>query len=297
MGRALLGRGELRLGLAFFAVAGCDAAVGGAFGTWLPFALPVAALVVAWPWLGRTRAAPALLDWLPFPLVILTYEMLHALVPAVRPGSLLDPTLEAADRALLGDHAGVLLEPLVTRPLTVLLACAYASYYVLPAALAVRWWRRDRRAFRELMVGETGALFVGYLGYLFLPALGPHAALPPSTFGVPLEGDFIGAAIRSLNGAHGGAFPRDAFPSLHTANAVTLVLMAWRHERRTLAVCAPLAAGIVAATVYLRFHYVMDVLAGAALAIAFQPVAVWIVRNEQAPGARLQSDAHPESER
>src|SRR5262249_13079513 len=144
-------------------------------------------------------------------------------------------------------------------------------YYPLTIGVAVWFYAKRRRvAFREYVVGEIGALFIGYLGYLLLPALGPHAYLPAATWTVPLDGDFIGPAVRSLNANHGGAFPPAAFPSLHTANAVTILLVTWRHDRRAFATCLVPALGLVAATVYLRWHYVVDVAAGAALAVAWQ---------------------------
>jgi membrane-associated phospholipid phosphatase len=269
---ALVSRVEVRIGLAFWAVVGATAALQGAFWAWAPYAAPVVALVLAWPILAKRRRAEFVLDWLPLPLVVFTYEMLHRVVPLCWRGTI-DPTLADADRALFGDHAAVLLEPIVSRPLTFVLACSYAAYYPLTIGVAVWFYARGHRtAFREYVAGEIGALFIGYLGYLFLPAIGPHAWLPHSTWRVALDGDFIGPAVRSLNANHGGAFPRDAFPSLHTANAVTILLVTWRHDRRVFLVCLIPCAGLVAATVYLRWHYVVDVFAGAALAVAWQAV-------------------------
>ncbi len=274
-------RAEVAAGLAFWIVAGSTAAACGAGLTFLPYAVPVLALACAWPFVRAARWSPVLIDWLPLPLVVLTYGMLHAVVPACWEATI-DGSLASADRALFGDHLGVVLEPFTSTPLTLLMAICYASYYVVPVALAWRWWRRDRLAFRELMIGEVGALFVGYLGYLFLPAVGPHAHLPAATFGAALEGDFIGAAIRALNARHGGVFPRDAFPSLHTANAVTALIVVWRRERRLFVACAPVLGGLIVATMYLRFHYAVDVLAGAALAVAWHALVVRLVAVESA---------------
>jgi membrane-associated phospholipid phosphatase len=277
---ALVSRVEVRIGLAFWIVAGTAAALTGAFWEWLPYAAPVGALVLAWPLVARRTWAGAVLDWLPLVLVVFTYEMLHRVVPGCWQGTI-DPWLENADRAVLGNNAGVLLEPLVARPLTTLMACFYAAYYPLTISLAVWLSRRgSRAAFREYCAGAIGSLFIGFLGYLFLPALGPHAFLPPGTWSVPLDGDFIGPAIRSLNANHHGVFPRDAFPSLHTANAVTVLLVARRHDRRAFAVYLVPCLGLIAATVYLRWHYVIDVAAGAALAVAWQPFARRAVAGE-----------------
>jgi membrane-associated phospholipid phosphatase len=281
----LVSRVEVRLGLAFWLVAGVAAALTGAFWDWLAYAAAPIALVAAWPVLRRQAWAEFVLDWLPLPFVVFTYEMLHRVVPVCWRGTF-DAPFAAADRTILGDHAAVLLEPIVSRPLTTAMACFYASYYPLTISLAVWFYvRRRRTAFREYCAGEVGALFIGYLGYLFLPTLGPHAALPAETWSVPLDGDFIGPAIRALNGNHHGAFPRDAFPSLHTANAVTILLVTWRHDRRLFGVYLVPCLGLVAATVYLRWHYAVDVAAGAALAVAWQAFVPRFVARESAPDA------------
>lgn len=284
-GPALTSRVEVRLGLAFWVVAGTAAALHGAYWDWLLYAAPVGAVVAMWPVLRRKPWAGIVLDWLPPPLVVYTYEMLHRVVPLCGRATI-DGALASADQSLLGGHAGVLLAPIVSRPMTLLMACFYAAYYPLTIGMGVWFFATGRRtAFREYVAGITGALSIGFLGYLFLPALGPHAWLPSSTWPVALEGDFIGPAIRSLNANHLGAFPRDAFPSLHTANAATILLVAWRHDRRAFAVFLLPCLGLIAATVYLRWHWVVDVAAGAALAVAWQAmVPRFVAREEQAAG-------------
>ena len=280
-------RVELRIAAAFWVAAGTTSLLCGSFVDWLPYAVPVGGVALLWPIVRRKAWAPRLLEWLPFPLVLVTYDMLHAVAGRCWNWTL-DPWLRGVDRALFGTDVAKALEPLVAPPLTTFLAACYASYYVVLLAVGVRWYLQGRRlAFREFMVAETGALFVGYFGYLFLPAIGPHVYFHASEFTVPLTGDFIGPVIRSRALQHGGLNPRDAFPSLHTANAVTLLLMAWRHERRLLWFVTVPMLGLIVATVYLRFHYVADVLAGAALAVAWQFATIALVRREA--GARGRS--------
>ena len=276
----LVSRVEMRLGIAFWVVAGTAAALTGAFAEFVLYASPIAAFVVLWPMLRRREWMNPVLDWAPLPFVVYTYEMLHRVVPACWRGTI-DAPLAAADVAIFGNQAAVLLEPIVSRPLTTLMACFYAAYYPLMISLAAWLYASRRRtAFREYTAGAVGSLFIGYLGYLFLPALGPHAWLPSSTWSVPLSGDFIGPAIRSLNANHGGCFPRDAFPSLHTANAVTVLLLTWRHHRGAFRIYLVPCLGLIAATVYLRWHYVVDVAVGAALAVAWQAVVPRFVSRE-----------------
>ena len=69
--------------------------------------------------------------------------------------------------------------------------------------------------------------------------------------------------MSARGGARGGAFP-----SAHVSGAVVVSLVAWRHQRRLAYLLVPLTGSVMVATVYGRFHYALDALAGAALAIA-----------------------------
>jgi membrane-associated phospholipid phosphatase len=52
------------------------------------------------------------------------------------------------------------------------------------------------------------------------------------------------------------------------SGAVVVSLVAWRHQRRLAYLLVPITGSVMIATVYGRFHYVLDTLAGAVLAIA-----------------------------
>jgi membrane-associated phospholipid phosphatase len=61
---------------------------------------------------------------------------------------------------------------------------------------------------------------------------------------------------------------RDCFPSLHTGISVVMLVYVWRYRRKWLWLYGPMTFLIVWSTMYLRFHYGIDVIAGAALATA-----------------------------
>jgi len=51
------------------------------------------------------------------------------------------------------------------------------------------------------------------------------------------------------------------------SGAVVVILVAWQRQRRLAYLLAPVTGGLLIATVYGRFHYVLDTIAGASLAI------------------------------
>ena len=63
---------------------------------------------------------------------------------------------------------------------------------------------------------------------------------------------------------------RAAFPSLHAAVSLVALVYAWRYVRAWFWVLLPFVLGLWVSTIYLRHHYVVDLLAGWLLA----PVAV-----------------------
>ncbi|HWC64673.1 MAG TPA: phosphatase PAP2 family protein, partial [Thermoanaerobaculia bacterium] len=64
----------------------------------------------------------------------------------------------------------------------------------------------------------------------------------------------------------------DAFPSGHTMITVFCLLVAWRDTRKLFRAWLPIATLLVVSTIYCRFHYVVDVLAGLSLAFLALPL-------------------------
>src|SRR5204863_7555967 len=86
------------------------------------------------------------------------------------------------------------------------------------------------------------------------------------------------------------AAPRDVFPSLHVAISSIVLYYAWRRGRIWFGVALPLVLANWLSTLYLRYHYLVDVMAGWITAIAAIALAAWILRIE---AAVLRSKARP----
>jgi hypothetical protein len=173
-----------------------------------------------------------------------------------------DETLYALDRALFQETPAVFCQSLTVPWLTDLLSACYLSFhiYLQLAVLHVLWRPLDAGVRFSIYLFTTYA--VGFLGYLLMPAMGPWKAFP-QLFATPLTG----GALTELNAwvVSRGSSVYDVFPSLHLL--VTLVLLDhdWREVRRRFWIMLLPAVGLAFATIYLRYHYAVDLIAGGLL--------------------------------
>ena len=236
---------------------------------WVPApALPLAslaAMALSIVGLARVRGRSPVLG---IAHAFVALPVLAGLVNAVGPA--IESVNPARYDAALSSLDARLFGPLVAhwtyalgRPdwLTDAAAIAYLSYYVLPVAFAAALWRSGRHAeFERLVYSLSAVLLVSYAAYFVAPASGPRfSSLASAGGGVPATAlrAFLHVCERN---------ELDAFPSGHTATSLVFLAEAWALFPRRRALLLLSVAAIVFSTVYLSLHYVIDVVAGAALA-------------------------------
>ncbi len=225
-------------------------------------------------------------------VVIESYLMLRDLLPLLRSGSL-DDVLLKIDLAVFGFEPAFWLERFNTRLIVEYFSFFYFSYFfVIGTYLVVMLWLlRPGRATSEYAIGSFLVLCVGQLGYLLVPGTGPihHFA---DQFQGPIHGGFFWRCVCDTVAA-GGAL-RDIFPSLHTAVPTWYALFSWTQARRDrrwrwpAMVCSWFALNIIISTMVLRWHYLIDVIAGLGLALAVSfaapRLAEWEARRRRRQG-------------
>jgi len=203
--------------------------------------------------------------WYPLPLYIFFFEELQGLVHAIFPGWF-DRWLIAFDYALTGVHPSVWLARFASPGLNDFMQFAYMTYFlnlvILPAIL---YASRERTAFWTLMTSTAIANYSIYMIAILLPIESPYYSLAAIET-KPLAGGACTALIgliERFGRVHGAAFP-----SAHVAGSTVAMLAAWRYRRWLFWVCLPFFLSMCVATVYGRYHYVADVLAGLAVGAA-----------------------------
>lgn len=234
---------------------------------------------------GLTPTTRLLRDWSPFFFFVIFYAAFSGVLWRVLQPQDRDAWLLGIDRALFGETPAVAMQAIMSPVLTDLLAVCYFLHLVLPPLLALAIYSAKRTLFRELLLAVFVSSLIASVGYLLVPATGPGSAFP-NLFDRPLEGIFYYEPIANVMGA--ARAPRDAFPSLHIGVSTVVLYFAWRHRRRWFWCLLPLVLGNWMATVYLRAHYVIDLLAGWLVAVASPLLTRWLLDLETRARARLE---------
>lgn len=188
-----------------------------------------------------------------------------------------DAALERLDFLLFGMNPNLALErfstPLFNDALSVFYLFSFLPYLLFSFA---SYYRGELETFKSFCAGLFTVYALGFLGYTLWPAVGPYASMA-GRFQSPLAGSLLTTAhhafvVRGTNGI-------DAFPSLHCALTGYVLLFDRAHAARRFRVMLAPVALLWVATVCLRYHYIVDVGAGLALAA----VGLWAARQ---PGLR-----------
>lgn len=217
------------------------------------------------------------------PLIYLMYDQVHVYVPVVHPVDY-DNLLIDADRVLFGVDPTVWLEQYSFPLLTEYLQICYFLFYLLPIMQAIELWKKGRVKDLDVFArGMAFCYFVSYLAYFALPAIGPRFTLHDfGSLNTELPGLWLTSWIREVVNVGGGvavgmAQPesvvnRDCMPSGHTMLTLVNIMLGFRFRSRFRWMFVVVGGSLIISTVYLRYHYVVDVIVGVVLALIFLPL-------------------------
>jgi membrane-associated phospholipid phosphatase len=232
----------------------------------------LAVLALALHFRPRATWVGALRDVLPFLVCILVYTNLHDTIGFVNPRDV-HHELIALDRWLFGVVPNLWAEQFISAGRTEAMQFFYWNFFWLaPSASLILLARGRFGPFRATTRAVIACFYLGYLLYVLFPAAPPRLVLvdqfTKNLYGYPHFFSRMNADAFALLPVDS----RAAFPSLHTAVSLTVLVCAWRHLRWWFWVSLPFVLGLWVSTIYLRHHYVVDLLAGYLLV----PAALWV---------------------
>lgn len=235
------------------------------------------------------------------PVVVFIFKTVEKLSFNIH-GKDFDSLFIAVDRFVFGVDPTVWLfehTPLSRIAVEFFMLC-YFMYYILFVILTWELFLR-RKNHTEGGIHDTeletyrfavvyGFLF-SYIGYMLLPGVGPRftlhefSLLPTEMPGLWLT-DFFRYLIDSGENIHASMtsseamkyVTRDVFPSGHTMMAFITMLLALKYKTRSRWVINFFGVGLIMATVLLRYHYVIDIVAGILFALIVLYTAPYVTQ-------------------
>ncbi|HDD53187.1 MAG: hypothetical protein DRI92_03235 [Aquificota bacterium] len=218
------------------------------------------------PWITASKKDSFsfhLRHWYVIIVVPLNFMNLKGVIHGINPNNY-DPLLIHIDHMLFGVNPTQWLQKWINPWLTEYLQWAYMSYFFIPIILGLTLYKKKNyRGFRISTTIILIAFYLSYLGYLVVPAIGPRFTLPHD---IPLKGVFLTDQLKALLNFLEPT-PHDCFPSGHTAVAMVCLFLASRFSKRLYWIYLVLVSGLILSTVYHRYHYVIDIIAGILLAL------------------------------
>lgn len=184
-----------------------------------------------------------------------------------------DATLIKWDYWLLGMNAGDIFNNIKNPFFTEYFQISYTFFYFLPIIGSVDIYFRKNEEFDILLRNVLFAYFFSYLLYVVMPAIGPrftiysfeqiHNDLPGL-----LTTDFLrwvinfGGGVTNPNINPADIVNRDCMPSGHTMVSIVTMFYSIKFKSKNRVITSVIAISIIIATIYLRYHYLVDVLFG-----------------------------------
>ncbi len=223
------------------------------------------------PWRWRVRLSSC------FVIMGISFFAMRASVPLLG-NPRVDELLQQWDRALLGETPAVAWEGWLYPWLEDVAMAGYLYFFYYLLGGPAYYCFRDVPRFRQCIVGLFTMYGISFMSYTVLPAGGPHLSM---TFHTPLHGPWI--LDWTLDAVNRGSNTVDVFPSVHVAASMYLLLFDWRYARRRFWWAVLPCTVLWWSTLYLRFHYFVDLVAGVAVAL----VGWWTALAYE--GSRLES--------
>lgn len=203
----------------------------------------------------------------------------------------LDPVFIRWDAALCGLQPSLwLMERWPYLAVSELFYASYFSYYVMIVGVGLTLFLRQRQGFYHFVSVVSFVFYLCYLTYIFLPVMGPRGFFREiGGYRIPLEAAGLTEAPPYPEAIQGGLFFQvmaflyrhfeaagAAFPSSHVAVALCTCWFSWRYLRPIRWVHAVMVVLLCISTVYCRYHYAVDVVAGVLVGGVLTPLGDWL---------------------
>jgi membrane-associated phospholipid phosphatase len=205
-------------------------------------------------------------NWYTLPYLSYFYREVALLIPAMRSSDisrqLSDRWLANLDFRIWHVNPCIWLERITWPALVEWEQLLYTMFLPAVILVAVLLWRKGRFVeFQYYAFLISMGYIVTYIGYIFVPARGPRYLLN-SLQHIPLQGLWLFRSMQDgLNKLE--SYHYDCFPSGHTELTLLACWSSRAVSKRWFLIYLAYTPFLIFATVYLRYHYTVDLAAGA----------------------------------
>ena len=176
----------------------------------------------------------------------------------------MDPFFARMEQSLTGMQPSLKFSQIIPfRWFSELMYFGYFAYYLMIFGLPLYLYLKKNSLVDRVMFQIVSGFIFYYIIFIFLPVAGPQFYFPPPSNKVP-EGYLITAIVRFIQET--AENPTGAFPSSHAAMAVILCIISFRYAKGIFYVLTGITVLLLLSTVYIKAHYLVDVIAGIATA-------------------------------
>ncbi len=200
-----------------------------------------------------------------FPLIASVYlyresgQMVHILYPGWYDNLIINFELN-----LFGILPNFWLERFFSPVVSEILMFAYFVYLPLIPFLCIYFYFKvNPHALEQFLLPLILAYSICFLGFLIFPAASPRFVLDG---GKELQGFIFRRIMLYIEG--NGQFQGGSFPSAHCAAGTVMILLSYRFDKKLFAFVCPIILLFFLATIYGRYHYFSDVVAGILIGLA-----------------------------
>lgn len=211
--------------------------------------------------------------WYLIPLVLIFFKELYGMIDPIRE-IIYDDMLILIDRFIFRFDPTVELYKIANPYLTELLQIVYGTFFFLPVILGIDLIRQKKsEEFHYSAFIIVYGFVLSFIGYILVPAIGPRFTIHNFEMNnIELPGLFITDFLREIVNS-GESIPsgtinpgmivqRDAFPSGHAQMTLLVMFLSVKFGSKLKWFFIINGTLLIFATVYLRYHYVVDLIGG-----------------------------------
>jgi membrane-associated phospholipid phosphatase len=222
---------------------------------------------------GKIKFLKIIRDWYWYIFILIVFKEIYLLIHNLQiPDK--DPVLIAIDQWMFGVNPTEWIYRFAHPVLTEFLQFCYSMFYLIVLSIPLyAYLKKDYEQFHYSFFLILLGFYFSYMGYILVPAIGPRFTIHDFyATDTELPGLLFYKTFRMLINL-GESIPpdtliaatlvqRDCFPSGHTQLTLVSMYLSFKYNQKIKWIILFVGLNLIIATVYLRYHYVIDIIAG-----------------------------------